>query len=199
MHSRKGPDGRVVYRKRPREEWVTLIPGVHEGYISFEEYEDNQRRLRQCAQAFGLERPKSPPREGPALLQGIVICGVCGCRMTVRYHERRGCLLPQYVCQTDGIENGRGPCQRIPGVNADRAIGTLLMDTMTPMGLEVAIAVQEELSKRLDEADQLRAMQVERVRYRGRGHRLTQRHQIAARLLIDGTAYSPILPVLGVQ
>lgn len=165
MHSRKGPDGRAVYRKRPREEWVALIPGVHEGYISFEEYEDNQRRLRQCAQAFGLERPKSPPREGPALLQGIVICGVCGCRMTVRYHERRGCLLPQYVCQTDGIEKGRAPCQRIPGVSADRAIATLLMDTLTPMGLEVAIAVQEELSKRLDEADQLRSRQVGRVRY----------------------------------
>jgi DNA invertase Pin-like site-specific DNA recombinase len=165
MHSRKGPDGRAIYRKRPREEWVSLIPGVHEGYISFEEYEDNQRRLKQCAQAFGLERPKSPPREGPALLQGIVICGVCGCRMTVRYHERRGCLLPQYVCQRDGIENGRRPCQRIPGVSADRAIGALLMDTITPMGLEVAIAVQQELSKRLDEADQLRARQVERVRY----------------------------------
>jgi hypothetical protein len=165
MHSRKGPDGRAIYRKRPREQWVSLIPGVHEGYISFEEYEDNQRRLKQCAQAFGLERPKSPPREGPALLQGIVICGVCGCRMTVRYHERRGCLLPQYICQRDGIENGRRPCQRIPGVSADRAIGALLMDTITPMGLEVAIAVQQELSKRLDEADQLRARQVERVRY----------------------------------
>jgi DNA invertase Pin-like site-specific DNA recombinase len=165
MQTRKGSDGRAIYRKCPREEWTALIPGAHEGYISFEEYEDNQRRLRQCAQAFGLERHKSPPREGPALLQGVVICGICGCRMTVRYHERQGRLLPQYICQRDGIENGRSPCQRIPGVSVDRAIGTLLMETVTPMALEVALAVQEELSKRLDEADRLRAKQVERVRY----------------------------------
>ncbi|MBW6487315.1 MAG: recombinase family protein [Syntrophobacterales bacterium] len=165
VQSRKGVDGKAVYRKRPREEWFSLIPGIHEGYISFEEYEGNQHRLRECALAYGLERPKSPPREGPALLQGIVICGVCGCRMTVRYHERRGALLPQYVCQRDGIENARKPCQRIPGATVDRAIGELLMKTMTPVTLDVAMAVQEELSKRLDEADRLRTKQVERACY----------------------------------
>ena len=165
VQTRKGLDGRAAYRKRPREEWFSLIPGVHEGYISFEEYEDNQHRLRECALAYGRERPKSPPREGPALLQGIVICGKCGGRMTVRYHERRGTLLPEYTCQKDGIEHGRHHCQRISGVAVDRAVGDLLVETMTPMAIDVALAVQEELSKRLDEANQLRAKQVERVRY----------------------------------
>lgn len=166
VQTRKGLDGKTIYRKLPREEWFSLIPGVHDGYISFEEYEDNQHRLRECALAYGLERPKkSPPREGPALLQGIVICGKCGYRMTVRYHERRGTLLPEYTCQRDGIEHGRHHCQRISGVSVDRAVGDLLVETMTPMALDVALAVQEELSKRLDEANQLRAKQVERVRY----------------------------------
>jgi len=165
VQTRKGVDGKAIYRKLPREEWFSLLPGVHEGYIAFEEYEDNQHRLRECALAYGLERPRTPPREGPALLQGIVICGKCGCRMTVRYHERRGTLLPQYVCQRDGIEHAGNPCQRIPGVTVDRAIGELLVETMTPMALDVALAVQEELSKRLDEADRLRAKQVERIRY----------------------------------
>jgi DNA invertase Pin-like site-specific DNA recombinase len=163
--TRKAMDGTVVSRKLPREEWFCLIPGAHEAYISFEDYEDNQRRLRECAQTYGLERRKSPPREGPALLQGIVICGVCGCRMTVRYHERRKQLLPQYVCQRDGIEHGRHHCQRITGVNVDRAMGELLMEMMAPLSIEAALAIQEELSKRLDEADRLRAKQVERVRY----------------------------------
>ncbi|MCP4396957.1 MAG: recombinase family protein [bacterium] len=165
MQSRKGIDGKTIYRKRPREEWISLIPGMHEGYISFEEFEDNQRRLKKCAQAYGLERSKSSPREGSALGQGIVICGVCGCRMTVRYHERRGILFPQYNCQKDGIEHGKKTCQRIPGVNVDRAISELLMDTMTPIALNVALAVQDELSERLDEANRLRAKQVERLRY----------------------------------
>jgi DNA invertase Pin-like site-specific DNA recombinase len=165
LQARKGMDGKIIYRKRPQEEWCALIPGVHEGYITFEEYEDNQRRLRESAQAYGVDRPHSPPREGPALLQGIVICGVCGLRMTVRYHERQGSLSPEYVCQRDGIEHGRRNCQRIPGVGVDRAIGELLIEAMTPLAIDVAMAVQEELSKRLDEAHQLRAKQVERVRY----------------------------------
>lgn len=165
LQTRKGMDGKIIYRKRPQEEWHALIPGVHEGYISFEDYKDNQRRLRESAQAYGPDRQHSPPREGPALLQGIVICGICGLRMTVRYHERQGAISPEYVCQRDGIEHGRRHCQRIAGSTVDRAIGELLMETMTPLAINVAMAVQEELSKRLDEAHQLRAKQVERVRY----------------------------------
>jgi DNA invertase Pin-like site-specific DNA recombinase len=163
--TRKGPDGVTTYRKRPLQEWHSFVPGVHEGYISFEEYEDNQRRLRECAQAYGSERPKSSPREGPALLQGLVICGVCGNRMTVRYHERQGSPLPEYICQRSGIEHGQPCCQRISGVTVDHVIGELLVETVTPMALEVALAVQEELSSRVNEADRLRAKQVERARY----------------------------------
>lgn len=163
--TRKGIDGTSICRQRPPEEWFALIPGVHEGYISFEEYEGNQRQLRDCAQAYGSERPKSPPREGTALLQGIAMCGVCGSRMTIRYHERQGALLPEYVCQRKGIEHGQPVCQRISGAAVDRVIGELLIETMMPMAVEVALAVQEELSSRVDEADQLRAKQVVRKRY----------------------------------
>ena len=92
------PDGSYRTQPLPREEWLVLIPNHHEGYISWEEYEDNQRRLQETAQAYGKDRRKSPPREGPALLQGLVICGVCGRRMTVRYHARHGDLYPDYVC-----------------------------------------------------------------------------------------------------
>ena len=59
-------------------------------YISFAQYETNLQRLHDNAQAQGEERRKSPPREGPALLQGLVICGRCGRRMTIRYHCRHG-------------------------------------------------------------------------------------------------------------
>ena len=48
------------------------------------------RPLAANAAAHGRDRAAGPPREGPALLQGIIICGTCGRRMTVRYHQRRG-------------------------------------------------------------------------------------------------------------
>ena len=93
--TRKRPDGTVEIKKLPREEWTVLLPDAHPGYISWEQFEANQKRLRGNAQAHGSDRRKSPPREGPALLQGLVVCGVCGRRMTVRYHTRKGRQYPE--------------------------------------------------------------------------------------------------------
>lgn len=97
--TRKKVDGGMATKRLPPEEWHTLLRGAHDAYISWEEYEDNQHRLQETAQAYGKDRWKSPPREGPALLQGLVMCGQCGRRMTVRYHQRSEKSVPDYVCQ----------------------------------------------------------------------------------------------------
>jgi hypothetical protein len=163
--TRKRADGGIFQETLDRDDWQVLIPDAHEGYIAWEDYEDNQRRLRAASQAYGHDRRKSPPREGPALLQSIVWCGICGKRLTVRYHVRRGSLTPDYVCQRDGIAHGKRICQQIPGGEIDVAIGNLLLETIIPLTLDVALVVQQELARRLEEADRLRAQQVERVRY----------------------------------
>ena len=164
-HTRKTADGRMMVDALPREEWHTLLVDAHPGYISWAEYEDNLRRLHENSQAHGNDRRKSPPREGPALLQGIVVCGRCGGRMTVRYRSRRGQLEPEYICQSEGIANARPVCQRVLGGELDRAIGELLVEAVTPLALEVALTVQQELDNRAGDADQLRRQQVERARY----------------------------------
>jgi DNA invertase Pin-like site-specific DNA recombinase len=163
--TRKKADGKNACKKLQQDQWHTLIPDAHPGYITWQEYQDNQRRLKECAQAHGLDRKKSPPGHGPALLQGLVMCGICGKRMTVRYHYRQEHLEPDYVCQRDGIQHAQTFCQFILGTGIDKAIGKLLLETVAPMTVEVAWAVQQELQSRLDEADQLRKQQVERARY----------------------------------
>jgi DNA invertase Pin-like site-specific DNA recombinase len=163
--TRRRLDGSTAVARLSPPEWNTFIPGAHAGYISWEEYQDNQRRLRESAQAQGKERRKSPPREGPALLQGLVVCGQCGTRMTVRYHSRRGALEPEYRCQLEGIEQAIAICQRIPGASVDQAVGEMLVEAVTPLALEVALAVQEELRSRINEAESLRHAQIERARY----------------------------------
>jgi DNA invertase Pin-like site-specific DNA recombinase len=164
-HTRKTLDGSTRIHNVPRDQWDTLIPGVHVGYLSWEEYEQNQKRLHESAQAMGADRRRGPPREGPALLQGLVVCGRCGNRMTVRYHSRNGHLCPEYVCQREGIEHAEPVCQRVPGVGIDHAIGELLVEAVNPVALEVTLAVQRELQLRMDEADRLRHKQVERAQY----------------------------------
>jgi DNA invertase Pin-like site-specific DNA recombinase len=163
--TRRLPDGRTVQVKVPRAEWQFVIPSAHPGYIDWERFEANQRRLVDNAQAFGGERRAGPVREGPALLQGRVLCGVCGERMGVRYETRSEGSRPIYVCQEMVVRRAGKPCQTIPGKEIDAAVSGLLLELMTPMTLNATLAVQRELEARAEESDALRRQQLERLRY----------------------------------
>ena len=163
---RKTAEGKTTTRHVPRDQWM-LIKDAHSGYITFEQYEHNLNTLAANATAHGTDRAAGPAREGSALLQGLAVCGRCGRRMTVRYHARHGIRVPDYQCERDSIQNGAGRCLVIPGAaGVDQAVGKLLLDTVTPLALEVALGVQAELEARVDEADRLRRTHVERARQR---------------------------------
>jgi len=164
-HTFRDVDGRTHTQKQTQDHWHTLILDAHSGYISWEQYQENICNLQAYAQSHGLDRKKSPPGQGPALLQGLAVCGICGQRMTLRYHRRCGQLIPDYICQKEKIEHGGEICQQILGRDIDKAIGELLVEMVKPVTLEVAWAVQQELQLRFKEADQLRLQQVERARY----------------------------------
>jgi DNA invertase Pin-like site-specific DNA recombinase len=159
------PGGKPTTRVLPRDEWTVLITDAHPGYITWAQFEANQNRLSELATARGADRMASPPREGPALLQGLAICGICGRRMTVRYHTRRDTQFPDYVCQYEGIRTATPICQNIPGAGIDTAVGQLLMNKLSPLALESALAVAEELTARAADADRLRAATVQRAQY----------------------------------
>jgi len=163
--TRKRADGSLHVQWKPLDEWDTVILDAHPGYITWQEYNDNLRTLEACAKAHGADRRDHPPGEGPALLQGMVVCGVCGKRMTVRYHKRNGDTIPDYVCQREAIDYGGAKCQVIVGSNIDKAIGQLLLELVEPMTLELALHVQHEVQTRLEEADAIRRQSVERAQY----------------------------------
>jgi hypothetical protein len=166
QRSRKNVDGSTTHFQVPRDEWLVLIKNVHPGYITWEQYEENLRRMRQNAIAYNVVDRKTPPREGPCLLQGLAICGKCGQRMTIRYkHRHQKKLDPVYLCQRHRVERWESSCQYIPGAAIDEAIGKLLLESVTPLTLEVALQVQQELDNRFNEADKLRKQQVERAEY----------------------------------
>ena len=148
----------------PQEQWRVLIKEAHPGYITWDAFEENQQRLRQNQQAPACQRG-SPPREGPGLLQGLVICGKCGRRMTVRYHQRGGQLSPNYLGQKLSVEDAQQVCQDVSGGVVDEAVGKLILQSVRPLALEVSLQVQQELQSRLVEVDRLRRQPVERAQY----------------------------------
>ena len=161
----KTVDGKTHITARPREEWQVVIQDAHVGYLTWQTYEANLRQLTFNSQAYAPARLASP-REGPALLQGLVICGVCGERMTVRYHQRGGQrIIPDYICQRVGISEGRPPCQRIPGRELDAAVSAVLLTAVTPEAVALTLAIQAELVAQTAGAERLRRLEVERAQY----------------------------------
>jgi DNA invertase Pin-like site-specific DNA recombinase len=166
QRSRKNVDGSTTYFQVPRDQWLVLLKDIHPGYITWEQYEENLRRIRQNAIAYNVIDRKTPPREGSCLLQGLAVCGKCGQRMTIRYkYQRKNRLKPVYLCQRNRIERWENSCQYIPGAAIDEAISKLLLASVTPLTLEVALQVQKELENRFYEADKLRKQQVQRAEY----------------------------------
>jgi DNA invertase Pin-like site-specific DNA recombinase len=163
--TRHRPDGGVSVVKVARADWQFVMPGMHQGYIDWERFEANQRRLADNAGAFGGERLSGPAREGPALLQGRVLCGLCGERMGVRYSREHGSSVPTYVCQETAVRRAGKTCQTVPGKIVDAAVAALLVEMMTPMTLAVTLEVQRELEMRAHETDTARRQHVERLRY----------------------------------
>lgn len=162
---RRLPSGKYSSRQVPSEEWI-LLRDMHPGYITWEEYLSNLERVKGNALAWSTERHKGPAREGTALLQGLVICGICGERMSVRYHLHHNQAVPNYWCGRRPLQRGEAShCQTIHGGALDAAISDIVIEAMTPLAIEVALGVQQELVTRREEADRQRRQHVERAKY----------------------------------
>lgn len=151
--------------KVAREDWLVLIRDAHPGYIDWEEFERNQMTIKQNATGFGQESRGGMPREGVGLLQGRVVCGVCGARMRVRYQEVGGKLEPYYMCTENPVRRADKPCQSVRGRVIDEAISALLLENVAPAAIEVALAVEDEIAGRIGQATAQRATQLTRARY----------------------------------
>ena len=155
---------RPVQRQVKQPDWPVLIRDAHEGYIDWPEFERNQHKLRQNL-GFSAGERGSMPREGSALLQGRLLCGKCGSRMRVHYEKLSGQLRPYYRCTQEIVRRAGKPCQWVHGLAVDEAIGALLLQTVAPAAIEVALAVQEEIAQRIEQAAARRQAQLERARY----------------------------------
>ena len=162
---RKRPDGKVRHERLPSHQWVALIRDAHPGYISWAEHEEIEAKLAAAAKSLGWER-QVLPREGSALLQGRVLCGLCGSNMHIHYNIRRnGQPVPNYVCFGRGRLFGAPSCQSVLGTQIDAAVAKLIVETITPMALELTLAIEQEIAARAHEADRLRHQHVERAQY----------------------------------
>lgn len=118
------------------EEWHTCIPGAFEGYITWEEFQNNQKQIRSNSFSVGL----GSARSGSALLQGLVVCGKCGHKMSVSYPAGN----PYYQCQWANKNHGEKMCQSFAGKPVENVVLEAVLHAMKPGAIAIVMRIQEK-------------------------------------------------------
>jgi DNA invertase Pin-like site-specific DNA recombinase len=147
----------------PVERWPVCLKDAHPSYITWEEFMANQSRLLSNATRPRRDRAGAP-RKGQALLQGIAICGRCGHRMSLHYSGPKG-DYPVYKCEVDARADGSPRCQEVRALTVDAQIERLVLETLSPDQIALAVAAVGELESQTKLLEQQWRLKCERAHY----------------------------------
>ena len=152
-------------RRLPRDSWLVLIQEHHPGYITWEDYLENQQMLEEN-QTNGPEQCCSgAAREGRALLQGLLLCGHCGRRLSPRYTGSGG-IRPVYECTRRKTDTDySSECVRIQADPVDTRLSERVLEILRPEQVEIAFRAVKELERRGQAVDQQWRLRIERLEY----------------------------------
>lgn len=154
------PDGTIRTRtvELARQEWPVVIQGHHAAYISWETFLGNQNKVAANHTASGAR----PPREGTALLQGLVACGCCGRTMTTIYTMGTA----RYDCSRSRADHTMtSGCRSVVAESVDDAVAERLLAVVAPETITLALRAADEVADRRARSTRTLELQRERARY----------------------------------
>jgi hypothetical protein len=128
------------YRKN-RSDWAVLLIDHHEGYLSWADYERNQRLIADNANGKGM-MVRGAVRKGEALLVGLLRCGHCGRRLLVSYNGTKG-DIGRYHCDVTRINPAATPCISFGALRVDQAVGAEIVRLLQPLGVDAAVRLAD--------------------------------------------------------
>jgi DNA invertase Pin-like site-specific DNA recombinase len=134
--------------RRAPQEWDVLLRERHEGYISWDEFERNQRVIADNANRMGIGAVKGAVRRGELLLAGLLRCGHCGRKLHVFYSGDNG----RYQCYGARTNHGGPRCISIAGAGADRAVAAEVLRVLKPIGVDAAVKAVNALMQKTSAA-----------------------------------------------
>jgi DNA invertase Pin-like site-specific DNA recombinase len=166
-------------------DWPIVLQEAHAGDLSWPQFLQNQQRLDDTRTVRAEDR-RGAVREGAALLQGLVLCGRCGRRMSVRYVKDG--TRPLYECNQLHGQFGARTCQFIRGDGIDAAVAQAFLEALTPAQIAIALEALERLEARAQSIDRQWQLRLERARYeadlaRRRCLAVEPEHRLVARSL----------------
>jgi excisionase family DNA binding protein len=127
--------------RRERTEWEVLLTDHHEGYLSWAEFERNQRLIADNANSKGL-MARGSVRRGETLLAGLLRCGHCGRKLHVAYGGAHG-EAGRYHCKGGFLNHGGDRCISFGSLRVDQAVGAEVLRLLKPLGIEAALEAVE--------------------------------------------------------
>ncbi|MGB7673303.1 MAG: recombinase family protein [Pseudolabrys sp.] len=150
------------YRK-DRADWAVLLVDHHEGYLSWPEYERNQRLIADNANGKGM-MVRGAVRRGEALLAGLLRCGHCGRRLLVSYNGTNG-DVGRYNCDATRSSPGAASCISFGALRVDEAVGGEIVRLLQPLGVEAAVQAITECEQQSGEKQRQLELALEQARY----------------------------------
>jgi DNA invertase Pin-like site-specific DNA recombinase len=146
---------------RPMAEWDVLIKDHHEAYITWDEFERNQRVIANNATGKGSATVKGAVRRGELLLPGLLRCGHCGRKLHVSYSGKLG----RYNCYGARANHGTARCISISGLSIDAAVGTEVLRVLKPLGIDAAVKAIEAQTSETSAAHRQLELSLQQARY----------------------------------
>lgn len=150
------------YRK-DRSDWAVLLVDHHEGYLSWTDYERNQRLIADNANGKGM-MVRGAVRSGEALLAGLLRCGHCGRRLLVSYNGTKG-DIGRYNCDAARRNPGAPPCISFGALRVDEAVGAEIVRLLQPLGVEAAMRTIADSEHKTAEKQRQIELALEQARY----------------------------------
>ena len=159
--SKTGPSAiDKVTRKLPQDQWKIVIPNKYAAYISTELFDTIQNMLKENYSEYTRNKTRGIPRQGAALLQGIVFCGACGHKMTVQYKNGN-----RYLCNYLRSQYRIPVCQHIPADPVDKFAIEAFFEALAPIELDAYEANLKEKDREQESLLKAHQQKLERLRY----------------------------------
>lgn len=149
--------------QRAMSDWGALLHDNHQGYITWEQFEANQRKILENAHMKKGPSRKSA-RGGRALLTGLVRCGRCGRMMRVHYGVQSS-HAHRYECRGKDGQVADEPCISIGGVRVDRAVATQILEAVSNHAVDAAILAADQVAKAAADVRKAAEGELEEARY----------------------------------
>lgn len=146
---------------RRREEWEVLIRDHHDGYISWEEYDRNQKIIAGNANMKGTMVAGSV-RKGGGLLVGLLRCGHCGRKLKVLHHARRH---TRYICNAEMDYASDKKCITFSNMRVDAAVSAEVLRAISPLAIEAALQLIADRERAGAERLRQSELALEQARY----------------------------------